>query len=510
MQNNNMENEELVKNLKSKFWRLNNIYYVVNEKGQNVVFKMRPAQKRFFNNMWFRSVILKARQLGFSTFICLFSLDLAFWRPHMRCAIIAHTKDDAKILFRRIKHAYDNLPEAIKQINSPLQRDEGGEIIFKNGSSIRVAVSVRSGVYDLLHISEYGYVCAHDKQKALEIKTGGFPAVHPGSFLFVEATAEGKEGGFYELCDSARKTTISKQESGQNFSDKEFKFFFFPWYENPEYVANPEDVTFTREIENYFSMLEMKHGIKLSLEQMAWYVLEKNNLKEDMRSQHPSFPDEAFDVPLEGAYYHAQMIAAHEEGRIGYYPHVDGEPVNTSWDIGRADANAICFWQEIDGMRRYIDYAETAEEGLPECVAILRARSEQYGYVYGRFVGPHDIGQHNWTHNQMRMQYAYDEYGIKFIRAPRLPYNETIDIVRRTIPNCCFNEATCDRLIAALSSYRKEWNDSLGTWKNTPLHDWASHPATSFGYGCVVDAGDMSGGLSITSKKDKGLKRLPK
>jgi len=36
--------------------------------------------------------------------------------------------------------------------------------------------------------------------------------------------------------------------------------------------------------------------------------------------------------------------------------------------------------------------------------------------------------------------------------------------------------------LEALRQYKQEWDDKARVFKNTPKHDWASHPADAFGY----------------------------
>ena len=53
-------------------WRLNNLYWIADKEGRRVRFQMNWAQEALFNEMHHLNVILKARQLGFTTFIQLF------------------------------------------------------------------------------------------------------------------------------------------------------------------------------------------------------------------------------------------------------------------------------------------------------------------------------------------------------------------------------------------------------------------------------------------------------
>src|SRR5262249_52774175 len=158
-------------------------------------------------------------------FIQIFMLDACLFNSNIRAGTIAHRLEDAKVIFRdKIKFPYDNLPEGLKALR-PIVRDAADELLFSNNSSIRVGVSMRSGTLQYLHISEYGVVCARFPEKAREIRTGALNTVQAGQVVFLESTAEGKEGHYYELCESAQ----SKQRVKTPLTPLDFKFFFFPW-----------------------------------------------------------------------------------------------------------------------------------------------------------------------------------------------------------------------------------------------------------------------------------------
>lgn len=125
----NQQFEILKKNLKDRFWRLNNLYFITDKKGKKVKFRMTPEQFEYFNGMHTRNIILKARQLGFTTLVCIVQLDAALFES-AKCALIAHTLNDAKRLFReKVKYAYDNLPAVIRRAN-PAKNDSVGELVY--------------------------------------------------------------------------------------------------------------------------------------------------------------------------------------------------------------------------------------------------------------------------------------------------------------------------------------------------------------------------------------------
>lgn len=51
----------------------------------------------------------------------------------------------------------------------------------------------------MLHISEYGKICNKYPDKAREIQTGALNTVAPESEVFIESTAEGNSGYFYDM-----------------------------------------------------------------------------------------------------------------------------------------------------------------------------------------------------------------------------------------------------------------------------------------------------------------------
>ncbi|NYT61269.1 DUF4055 domain-containing protein [Alcaligenaceae bacterium] len=179
-----MKPEHLQK-LRDKHWRLNNLYFITNKQGKKVRFRMTSEQLEYFQGLHTRNIILKARQLGFTTEQCIIQLDAALFES-AKCALIAHTLNDAKSLFReKIKYAYDNLPAEIKLAN-PARNDAAGELVFAKGGSLYVSTSFRGGTLRYLHVSEFGKICAKFPHKAREIVTGG-------AWELWEETKEGKD-----------------------------------------------------------------------------------------------------------------------------------------------------------------------------------------------------------------------------------------------------------------------------------------------------------------------------
>lgn len=461
--------------LGDQLWRLNNLYWITDKAGQRVKFKMNWAQQLLYRNMWYLNVVLKARQLGMSTFILLYILDTCLFNSNVRAGVIAHSKEDAQVLFRdKIKYAYDNLPDDLKQARSADTRT-AGEILFSNNSSIRVATSVRSGTLQILHVSEFGKICRKYPDKAREIVTGSFEAVHPGQMIFVESTAEGREGRFFDMCQEAKALADARKDLGQ----LDYRFHFYPWWKHPDNVLDPTNILLYPPLKKYFEELQAKYGIRLTNGQKAWYAAKSKTLGDDIKREHPSTPEEAFEVTIEGAYFGQQITKARQERRICSVPHQDGYTVDTWWDLGINDTCVIWFTQTIGMEIRVIDYYANSGEGLQHYVDLLRDKGEKLGYRYGEHVWPHDGGHLEFGTGKTRQDQAAD-MGLRVSVLPRGDLQDGIEATRNFLSICWFDEEKTDEGLTALEAYRKDWDEKLGTWKRTPLHDWASHPADGF------------------------------
>ena len=123
-------NSELQEKVRSRRWRLNNLYRITDKNGRCITFTMNSAQEALYRQMHRQNVILKARQRGFITFIQLFMLDTCLFNDDIRAGTIAHTLPDARAIFRdKIRFPYDNLPDGLKHA-LPAQNDNATELLL--------------------------------------------------------------------------------------------------------------------------------------------------------------------------------------------------------------------------------------------------------------------------------------------------------------------------------------------------------------------------------------------
>lgn len=485
------EFDRLKASLGSRRWRLDNLYFITDEMGRKIKFEMNDAQRELFDNLHYRNIILKARQLGFSTFIQILMLDTVLFNNNIRCGVIAHGKDEAQVLFRdKVKFGYDNLPEwlfdpELRKLGVDIPKaikNDAGELLLDNNSSIRVGTSMRSGTIQILHVSEYGKICRKYPDKAKEIKTGAFPAVHEGSLIFVESTAEGRQGEFFDMCMEAQ----NHEKLGRKFTPMDFKLVFFPWWRDKRYQTDPEGIVIEHRLLEYFTKLKKNHGIKLNARQMAWYAKRERELGEDMKQEYPSTEEEPFEVSIEGAYFKTQMDYMRRAKRLCEVPYEPYAPVNTFWDLGMNDETSIIFHQRVGKENRIIDFYSNSGEGFDHYARVLRER----GYDYGTHYLPHDVEIREMGSEGRSRKESLIALGVKPIKTVKKPKNldevlAGIEAVRQFLLTCWIDDTTCTELIEALDAYRKDWDDKLGTWKKGPRHDWASHAADAMRTGAV-------------------------
>lgn len=475
--------DELAACLADPMWRICSgaLYNIMlkSDEGQGSVVPFRPnkSQRRFIAKMWHRNIILKARQLGFTTLIAILWLDHALFNPDQRCGIIAQDRDAAEVIFRdKVKLAYERMPEQLRQA-MPLKRDSATELLFAhNNSSIRVATSMRSGTIHRLHVSEFGKIGAKYPEKAKEVMTGSLPAVPLDGVVIIESTAEGREGAFFEM--SQRSEALA--EKGDKLTERDYRFHFFPWFEEPAYRVAGGAPLSDKDIA-YFDLVEAEAGITIEPEQRAWYVATRDSDfggdPEKMWQEYPSTPKEAFQVSTEGTYYAVQLAAARKAGRIGLVPVADGVPVNTFWDIGNSDGTAIWFHQKVGLAHRFVKFIE----GWGEPYSFYTKKMQEMGYQWGTHYLPHDAGhKRQQGHTLASPKEMLEKLGVGGTWEIVPVVSEVthgIQLVRSIFGECWFDEAGCKEGIDHLAGYRKTWNEKAGIWSSIPRHDIHSEAA---------------------------------
>lgn len=497
--------KKLLKLYSDRNLRINTLYYVLDEDGNRLLYKRRVAQEEYSEDSWLLDLIVKARQLGFSTEIAIDIIDTCVFKKNIRAGIIDFTLRDAQLKLQKIKFAYLGLPEFIRQVVR-LTKDNEDELWFSNGSSVVVGTSHRGGTLQYLHISEFGKIAAEKPDVANEIINGALNTVSPGNKVKIESTAHGTDGPFHKLV----KVAEAKQKEGRTLTPLDFKLHFFGWWKDPKYRVQHTLVVVPLDLHEYFASLQATYGIVLDPDQRAWYAQKYELLgKDEMHSEFPSTIDECFYNSLEGTWFKAELTKAREERRIGFSVPFDAtRRVNTFWDKGigeKNDQNAIWFHQS-DGVRhRLIHYYENAGEGIQHYAEMVHKIGAERKFVYGTHYGPHDLEHRQWVDHARPMKDMAADLGIKFQIVPKIIVKEdAIEAARRMLQLTWIDQEHCSRGVECLDNYRKVWNKQLAQWTRVPLHNWASNGADALQTGAVglkPDAVETANGRSRSAPK---------
>lgn len=375
--------------LLDKDWRLNNLYKIKDKNEKRIVFRRNRAQKHFAENRAHRNIILKSRQLGFTTAACIDMLDSTLWRPDFASILIAQTDMDSREIFdTKVDYAFKNYEDRFKEMLF-VDSDSANKLKFEfgNGSSSHIIVksSGRSGTFNHLHISEFAKICRKYPQKAQEILTGSLPAVPLDGRVDIESTAEGEFGEFHDMFWDA-------WNRGEPQHPTQFKAHFYNWTWDDEELAKATIIAFDdMEKGEYFK--EYMHRYNLSEREISYYYLKWIGLNKDfelLQQEYPTTPEEAFVssghklIASDAIQLHMDNVR--EGKRVGdwvYYEeynkkHYYGLGADVSEGIGR-DSCTIVIWDFFYDKPRVV--AEYASDRIaPDLFAHEIARGgEKYG-----------------------------------------------------------------------------------------------------------------------------------
>ncbi len=269
-------------------------YFWVIPKGEPAkLFKFREEQEILYRDMakslnkgeGFRAIILKARQLGFTTEIAYIFFAICLTQENKNLMIVSHRQDTSQEIYGRIKYALSRLPEELKPVISKAN-EELIEFDSLHGKRLnnRIWIKVpnpntdslgRGFSLDGLHLSEYPQWQGNKRATLNSL----LDSAADNALIFIESTARG-----YDDFRDRYYDALNNPDSG-------FKAYFFPWYSNKKYTKEYWGFELNKEEEQ----LKEKHN--LSNEQLAWRRWKIASYKNDVnffRQEYPSTADEAF------------------------------------------------------------------------------------------------------------------------------------------------------------------------------------------------------------------------
>lgn len=248
------------------------------------------------NNKPIRVNILKARQLGMSTFIAAVIFVETIFRPNRKALIIADVAEHAINLFDKYVFFYDHLPEAIKQKIPRIVSNKRELVVqHKKGfkSSIRITVpgdgAGRSGTFDFLHLSECAFW--QDLQKTLTSIFQTVSTDNKESMIFLETTGNGFNEYKQRWDTDVASMTAKNNKEITDEDGSPFQAKFYGWYWDLNYQKPYSGFKLMPHEE------KIKRELGLKDEQLAWYRMQYNYMNQnldDLKQEYPSTPIEAF------------------------------------------------------------------------------------------------------------------------------------------------------------------------------------------------------------------------
>jgi hypothetical protein len=224
------------------------------KKGGTRLLRLNQAQQEYSKRCGKQNIVLKARQVGITTYIAARYFVQTITRPGTLTVQVAHSPESAEVIFNIVQRFWENLPKAMLKGALVKSRSNVRQIVFPRlDSEYRVETADdnagRGMTIHNLHCSEV----SRWPRGGLETLASLRAAVVPEGEIVLESTPNGATGVFYGEWQKANETGYTQH--------------FFPWWYDESYkevVKNGEMLPLTPDE----SELVKQHG--LSEGQIAW------------------------------------------------------------------------------------------------------------------------------------------------------------------------------------------------------------------------------------------------
>ena len=206
-------------------WLAETLLRVRDRSGQDVALVPNAAQRAYAERRGRQNIVLKARQMGISTWVAARFFLKTITQPGTLTVQVAQSREAAEQIFRVVHRFYERLPEGVQEGVLRCSRANAGQIVLPEiDSEYRVmsageAQAGRGITIQNLHCSEV----AHWPGDGGAVLAGLRAALAPRGELVLESTPNGAQGCFYEEWCVAESTGMVQH--------------FFPWWMEPEYVG---------------------------------------------------------------------------------------------------------------------------------------------------------------------------------------------------------------------------------------------------------------------------------
>jgi phage terminase large subunit len=187
----------------------------------------------------------------------------------------------------------------------------------------------------------------------------------------------------------------------------------------------------------------------------------------------------SFSASTRGAYFSKEMAQAEVDLRISTRLEFDSSPLNFSLDLGIRDDTSGWAWQERpDGYAMQVSFADS-NRPIHYYVDTINSICSTYGVPRGKVWLPHDARARSLQTGRSLVEQMVDLNCAPQI-IPNQHLTDGIAAARLIFRDVWFHEERCVDGLRALKSYHREFDEDKKAYKDTPVHDWASHYADAF------------------------------
>ncbi|MDR3725864.1 MAG: terminase [Terracidiphilus sp.] len=256
------------------------------------------AQRAFERRRGHQNIVLKARQMGLTTWAAARFFLKTITHPGTLTLEVAHTQEAAEEIFRIVHRFLDWLPEELREGPLRTSRTNVRQIVFPEMDAQYRVVSAgdrnagRGLTVQNLHCSEL----ARWPGDPAETLAGLRASMAPGAELILESTPDGVGGCFHEEWQKAAETGMVRH--------------FFPWWMEQRYRASAVDET---------SLTEEEHDLRtrkhLDLEQIGYRRQIRANFRGLARQEYAEDEESCFLASGDSVFELATI-----EGRLASAP----------------------------------------------------------------------------------------------------------------------------------------------------------------------------------------------
>src|SRR4030042_3504878 len=266
---------------------LESITSIASKEREVVPFIFNEAQNQYYINRTRRDIILKARQMGFSTIILGLFLHDTINVPNTTSILVCDTQKNAQALFARSQFMFDSMPE---QVRPHIKYRDALELYFdKLNSRITIGSAEtrdfgRGRTINNLHLSEVSSPSFTE-----DFLIGLLESVPRTGHVVLESTARGEGGPFYDYYMGAKNPFRPKRRV-----KNEYFGHYFVWHKHSEYKIT--DLTEEQKSEILTSLDEEEVALierfGLTVEQLAWRREKKFRMGAKFVQEYPEDDDE--------------------------------------------------------------------------------------------------------------------------------------------------------------------------------------------------------------------------